>query len=172
MISFIFGIGFWGNRQRGILTDFDLPAPVNEIVGKRSGNILQFNKATYMKSGLNREEADVILKRLDQLMSDEKPWLEWELDLLTLADKMDVTTHKLSQVINEHLEKNFYDYINEFRLKEVKDRLMDSAYNEQKILAVAYDCGFNSKSTFYTFFKKYEEMTPTQYRQKTHQKVS
>ena len=99
-------------------------------------------------------------------MLSEQLYLESELHLAALAVKVNVSTHKLSQVINEYLDKNFFDFVNEYRIEKVKEFLGDPNYNKFKIVSLSYDSGFSSKSTFYNLFRKLEGMTPGEYRQK------
>jgi AraC-like DNA-binding protein len=74
-----------------------------------------------------------------------------------------MSRHHLTQLLNEKLEKNFYSFINEYRIGEAIDRLNDPAL-QVNILSLAFDCGFNSKSSFNNYFKKITGSTPTAYR--------
>ena len=165
---YIFGIGFYGYRQQGIFINDTVINAESENPEKKMGLVIQGNKnhLSYQKSGLNNEEAQIILSKLKNLMISEQPYLESELHLSALAVKVDVSTHKLSQVINESLNKNFFDFVNEYRIEKVKKLLSDPENNQLKIVSLAYDCGFSSKSTFYSLFKKSEGLTPAQYRLK------
>ena len=89
-----------------------------------------------------------------------------KLTVSELAQKLNISRHHLTQIINEKLNKNFYTFINEFRIEEVKIMFLDKKKEHYTILAVAYECGFNSKSTFNTLFKKYTGLTPSEYRKK------
>jgi len=71
----------------------------------------------------------------------------------------------LSQVINENIGKSFFDFVNEYRVRETKKALADSRSEQFSILGIAMDAGFNSKSAFYTAFKKYTGMTPSQFKE-------
>jgi AraC-like DNA-binding protein len=85
------------------------------------------------------------------------------LTLPVLARQLDCSPNHLSQVINEKLNENFFDFVNRHRIEEAK-RLLTQDERPQKILAIALDTGFNSKSAFYNAFKKQVHMTPAQYR--------
>lgn len=87
-----------------------------------------------------------------------------ELTLKDLASALDIYPHYITQVLNTVFNQNFYDFINNYRIEEVKERLRDSQYRNLTVLAIAYDCGFNSKSTFNRIFKQKTGLTPTQYR--------
>jgi AraC-like DNA-binding protein len=74
-----------------------------------------------------------------------------------------MSRHHLTQLLNEKVEKNFYTFINEYRIGEAIDRLNDPSL-QVNILSLAFDCGFNSKSSFNNYFKKITGHTPTSYR--------
>jgi AraC-like DNA-binding protein len=173
VIVYIFGIGFFGYKQRGIFDNIELPE-----IGFKEENIEQIAKikekkleVSYQKSGLNKEEALLILNKVKSLMQSEQPYLKSELDLPALAAMVGVSTHKLSQVINKYLNKNFFDFVNEYRIEKVKELLSDPRYNHFKIMSLAYESGFNTKSTFYNLFKKLENITPSEYRQKNQRRA-
>ena len=86
-----------------------------------------------------------------------------ELTLAKLAESTGISTHQLSEVLNQHAGKNFNHFVNAYRVEEVCQRLQSS--NSGKVLDIALDAGFSSKSTFNTIFKKFTGVTPTQYRQ-------
>jgi putative ABC transport system permease protein len=87
-----------------------------------------------------------------------------ELSLVLLAEKLNLTTHELSRIINTALKKSFNDFINEYRVAEVIKRMQDPAYDGITLLGIAYDSGFNSKSTFNLIFKKMTGKTPVEYK--------
>jgi len=70
----------------------------------------------------------------------------------------------LSQIINENFNRNFYDLINEYRVKEVKKCLSNQKYNNFTLLGIAYECGFNSKASFNGVFKKFTGLTPSEFK--------
>jgi len=97
-------------------------------------------------------------------MTKEKPFLNGNLSLVSLAASLNANPKVLSYVINEHMHKNFNDYINDWRIEEVKIRLNDKAYGHLKMISIAFDCGFNSKSTFNLAFKKATGLSPSGYK--------
>ncbi|EZH74290.1 hypothetical protein ATO12_15605 [Aquimarina atlantica] len=113
---------------------------------------------------LEEIESKHLLDKLTLFMNEKKPFLDGDISLITLANSLDVNPKVLSFVINEHSNKNFNDYINNWRVEEVKKRLNDKAYNHYKMLSIAFDCGFNSKSTFNLAFKKATGLSPSQYK--------
>ena len=120
----------------------------------------------YQKSGLDAETAVLLYSRLSVFMEVNKPYLEPDLTIYKLAEYLGVQRHHLSQVINEKAQKSFFDFINYYRVEEVKKQLSNPEMSNRNILGIALDCGFNSKATFNTAFKKYTGMTPSAY-QKT-----
>ena len=121
-------------------------------------------KAKYHRSILNLEESQRLAVLLDDAIQKEQLYLNPDLNRSILASKIDVTPHTLSQLLNNHLQKSFSEYINEFRLKEAKQKLADPAYNDFTILAIAYESGFKSKSSFQRLFKKHTGTTPSLYK--------
>jgi AraC-like DNA-binding protein len=119
---------------------------------------------SYQKSGLSESEAQSHLNKLINVMQTEKPYLNSELTLRELADHLSVSAHNLSEVLNTRLNQNFYDFINSYRVEEVKRRLAVNESEKYNLLTIAYDSGFNSKTSFNTVFKKQTGTTPSQYR--------
>ncbi len=116
----------------------------------------------YKNSKLTENEKENYIKELDDLILSNKPYLDYSLTLNDLAKMVKIPARELSQIINESKKKNFYDYINSYRIKEAKHILSSS--NEETILEVLYKVGFNSKSAFNTAFKKNTGLTPSKFR--------
>lgn len=125
-----------------------------------------FFRTKYETSSLNQGQASEIRIKLEQVMKDERPYLNPEMTLQKLAESLEIQPHHLSRVINQELKISFADYINTFRLEEATARLKDNKYDHLKISALAYECGFNSVPTFNTLFKKVHKSTPSDYRKK------
>ena len=123
-------------------------------------------KKKYSRSGLRQRKAEGYLDKLRSYLEEEQPYLRRDLTIQDIALALEIPQHHLTQTINELLEKNFYTLINEYRVEEVKKRLLDPKYNHLTVLAIAHDAGFNSKSSFNMTFKKYVGLTPSQYRKK------
>ena len=124
----------------------------------------------YRYSKLRQTEAKKIISLLNTYVIKEKPHLNCDLTLKELAKEINSTPRILSQIINEHFEVNFYDYINKLRIEESKKILSDFSHNKT-ILEILYESGFNSKSVFNASFKKNTGMTPTQFRRNQLDKV-
>ena len=118
----------------------------------------------YHRSGLDKETSRMFLGELASHMETKKPYLQGDLVLPQLAQQLGISANYLSQVINEQLKVNFYDFINGYRVEDAKRLMKNAGQKNINILKIAFDSGFNSKSAFYTAFKKVTSMTPTQYR--------
>lgn len=97
-------------------------------------------------------------------MDLEKPWLENDLTLGTLATRTGMTTHHLSQLLNDAFGKTFFDFINELRAREVRRCLDDPAYSGRSVLEIGLAAGFNSQGALNASFRKYFGSTPGRYR--------
>lgn len=117
------------------------------------------------KSLLGAGELENFKTRLDELMRTEKPFLDPQLTLANLAKRFGVNTTVLSFVINNGFGKNFNDFVNEFRINEVKTKIESGAAANQNLLGIAFDAGFNSKATFNRAFKKFTGIAPTEFQE-------
>ncbi len=116
----------------------------------------------YKFSALSAEQGRHYQKQLLKLMQTHKPYRDGNLTLPTLAEQLGISPNYLSQIINERFELSFRDFLNQYRVAEIQQLLLEQP--EQTILGLAYDSGFNSKSTFYAAFKKQVGITPSQFR--------
>jgi len=117
----------------------------------------------YQKSGLRQKDVASYVNKIRKYMVIEKPYLDRELTIYNLSDQLKIPRHILSEVINEHMGMNFYNLVNEYRVNEVKERMKGEDMKYLTILAIAYDSGFNSKSSFNTIFKEKTHQTPSEY---------
>jgi AraC-like DNA-binding protein len=117
----------------------------------------------YQRSGLKNKDVSDLVNKIRKFMVIEKPYLDRELSIYDLSNQLKISKHTLSEVINEHMGMNFYNLVNEYRIKEVKERMESDDYRQLTILAIAYDSGFNSKSSFNTIFKEKTGQTPSEY---------
>jgi AraC-like DNA-binding protein len=120
----------------------------------------------YSKSGLKEVQAEKYLDKLLSYMETNKPFLDNGLTISDLSAKTGISRHHITQILNEKYKRNFFTFINEYRVKEVMERFTDPKFNNYTILAIALDAGFNSKTTFNSFFKIQTGLTPSEYRQK------
>ncbi|WP_448546985.1 helix-turn-helix transcriptional regulator [Thalassotalea fusca] len=104
-----------------------------------------------------------LLRKLDHELNTNKFYLQPEFNQLYLAEKLEITRHQLSELLTFHSAGSFYELINQLRveavIKEIKTRPL-----HENLINIAFDCGFNSKSSFNKVFKKYTNKTPSQFR--------
>ncbi|MAC33692.1 MAG: hypothetical protein CME38_08830 [Haliea sp.] len=173
MVSLIYTMGFLGLRQPSIfsrpLKEYVQTVQTNEIAGVGTahetselsdvGEVIERDK--YQNSALDQSGSTALWQVLENLMIRDKLYLDPQLSLPQLADKLGVSVNYVSQAINQN-RMNFFEYTNRYRVEEVK-RLMDCD-GESSLLDLGFQAGFNSKSAFYNAFRKYAEQSPGQYR--------
>ncbi|HQU84783.1 MAG TPA: AraC family transcriptional regulator [Pyrinomonadaceae bacterium] len=109
---------------------------------------------------LAEKELEKLKEKLENLMRKEKIYLEPNLTLNDLSRRLGVNSSVLSYAINNGFGKNFNDFVNEFRIGDVKEKLKNS---DDSLLNIAFDCGFNSKATFNRAFKKFTGVSPKEF---------
>jgi AraC-like DNA-binding protein len=159
LTGYVLILGIYGYRQESIF--LEMASKSNEE------NQTDSKRKSYQKTFLDPAERELINQKLIDIMQQEKPYLESEITISDLASRLGIAVNKLSRVINEDYNHNFFDFINTYRVKEVKHLLTSSKTNDSKIESIAYDCGFNSKSSFYSIFKKHTHLTPTEFKEKS-----
>ena len=183
-VVFVLFIGYFGIRQVGIFTSqpaleiaqasYDSPdfpssysqtdtAPMPTFSEKTDSETTSPDRKKYEKSGLTPEAAEALHRRLQHLMNTEQLFKESELSLTDLAERLDTHPNYLSQIVNEKEGKNFYDYINSMRIEAFLKMTADPKSRQFTLLALALDCGFNSKSAFNRYFKKATGRAPSDY---------
>jgi AraC-like DNA-binding protein len=128
------------------------------------------NNKKYKHSILTSKEKQKYMAKLISLMEDEKVYRNPLISLNLLSKQLIIPNRYLSQVLNETLNKSFYDFINEYRIRDCAEFLADEQYYHKTILEIAFEVGFNTKSTFNSSFVKYLGVTPKEYRKKHQQK--
>lgn len=116
----------------------------------------------YKDKKIENDVAGNLISRINELMKTEKLFENPNLKLADVAKKMKILPHTVSQVLNDNHGKGFPQYLNEFRIEEAKKILKEDS--NSTLEAIGYDCGFNSKSTFFAAFKKNTGLTPAKYR--------
>lgn len=129
----------------------------------RVRQLIARERKKYEKVRLTSESAEKYLKKLLHFMETEKPYLDPDICLHKLSEEMMIPHHYLSQVINSRLNRNFYDFINNYRIEEAK-KILTNSKNHLTIIEVAFEVGFNSKSAFNRAFKKNVNMTPSDFK--------
>jgi AraC-like DNA-binding protein len=156
----VFFLGYFGIKQQAIYTSD--PSVLNEVASRPQKK--QKKKASqYLHSGLKQKEAEGHAAEIKDYFEKEKPFLDGKLSLSEVAQHMNISVNHLSQVINEQLRMTFFDFVNSYRVDEVKARLSSPDVKNFTLLGIAYDSGFNSKSSFNSIFKKFTGLTPSQF---------
>jgi AraC-like DNA-binding protein len=152
LFSFVYS--FYGIRQPVIFGQELNPVDIKKDAEK------------YTKSGLKDNQAEHYLQKLVSYVSENKPFLDRNLGINDLSIMTGIPRHHITQVLNERYKKNFFTFINEYRVKEVIEKFSDPRFRHYTILAIAFDAGFNSKTTFNSIFKSQTGLTPSQLREK------
>ena len=124
------------------------------------------DSASYGKPRYDPSQLEMLANELRSYMEEEKPYLQPDLSLANLASKLNIPKPELTYLLNNFMGANFFSFVNQYRLKAVIQKLENPKYDHLTILSIAFDCGFNSKSTFNGLFKQLTGMTPTEYRLK------
>jgi len=161
LIALLFyGIGYMGLRQPEVFSG----VKEKETQTEKSKPIETEMPKKYAKSSLSEEMASTHLEKLLEMMENEKLYLKSDLKLNDVAAQMNISTNHLSQAINTKTGKNFFDFINTYRVREAQRMLISPEYQHLTLLAIGLEAGFSSKSSFNKVFKEHSNLTPSQYR--------
>lgn len=147
----ILALGYYGIRQTPIFIN----APPHNPPSPGEIQIKKKQSQTVVPSAYKA--------RLEQLLVQEKPYLQSKLTLHDLATRLQLPAHQLSQLINREFGRNFFELINNYRVEEVKRKLADPSLQHLTLLGIALECGFNSKASFNRIFKKTTGQTPHEF---------
>ena len=141
------------------------PKITAEPVYKNNGQTKQpsAKETDHKKELLDEESVAAHKAKLQHLFETEKPYLNPDLTLRTLANQLGIHANQLSWLLNDGLEKNFNTFINHYRVEEFKASAHLPENSHLTIMSIAYDCGFNSKTVFNTYFKKETGLTPKEF---------
>ncbi len=186
-VVFVFFLGYFGIKQVGIFTqshptETNIEAKIlmnrtsspTESIGatQLSSNTTALfdapQKVKYLRSSLSEETAREIQKNLTKAISEDRLYTNPEITLAELAQTIDVHPNNLSQVINTFEGKSFYDYVNHRRIEEFKRIVALPESQRFTLLALALECGFNSKTSFNRNFKNATGLSPSEYLKQTH----
>ncbi|WNC71981.1 helix-turn-helix domain-containing protein [Thalassotalea psychrophila] len=120
-------------------------------------------KDKYAKSGLDQAQTKVIKTKLEAIMAQQEPFRDSSLKLQDLTEMLDIRRNHLSQILNNEYQMKFFDFINHYRLQAFLKSLHNCDSSEVNITELAYEAGFSSSSVFYKIFKRYQEISPSQY---------
>ncbi len=153
--AFIILIGYFGFKQKEVFINF--PSEGEKVIESEP-------EIKYAASKLENAELQQCCDKVGRYMKTERPYLDSDLTLPKLAEDLNVSTHHLSQVINEIHGKNFFNFVNQYRIDEVKRKIQDPTFENYSLLGIAFESGFNSKSAFNRVFKNLTGITPSQFR--------
>jgi len=152
IVIMLFFLGYYGVKQSKILVPEFL---LNPVINKEpSVNSIKMNPI----------EIEERISKIKEVLSKERLFLDEDLTLNKLANKVSLNDKKLSAIINQEMNTSFYDLINSYRLEEFKRRVSSDEFSNLTILGIAYDCGFKTKSTFNRLFKLNTGMAPSEYK--------
>lgn len=152
MLVLVWSLGLWGLNQRPGLQRVEAGFEAAEETA-----------AKYQKSGLAAEQTARIAAKLDEAMTADRLYLDPNLSLPKLSRHIRVPANHISQALNTSIGLSFFDYVNRWR---VRSAMADVADGSKGILDIAFDHGFNARSSFYRAFRKETGLTPTEYRLK------
>ena len=152
-------LGFRGMRQR---IETDTVSIDENMISSIKNSLLAADDVKPAES--DDKFSSELVERIRLFMKERKPHLDPDITLTSLARELDVGRNSLSQAINSGFGKNFFSFINGYRVEEVISMFDDPAYGKTNLLRIAFDAGFNSKATFNHIFKKYTGFTPKEYK--------
>lgn len=126
--------------------------------------MLHLSKEKYHYSSLSNTRKSLVLLQVQTVMREKQLYTNPDLTLKLFASKINLPERHISEVINDQLQTNFKDFLNNLRIEEFKKRLTDPKNDHLSILGIALECGFNSKTTFNTVFRKSTGQTPSAYK--------
>jgi AraC-like DNA-binding protein len=169
MAVLVYAIGYMGLRQPEVFryetAEYPVPKSLAAVQPPAPPPDEPEPAQRYERSGLSDVEARRLKTSLLAIMDAKRPWRDSELTLADLAEQLGSTPHKLSEVLNSEVGETFYDFVNGYRVREVQRRIKAGEARALKMLALAMDAGFASKSTFNQAFKKHTSQTPSDFRQ-------
>ncbi len=158
-VLWVFSLGYYGIRR----TSFFQAYPLISGHDSAGPGISELDKKKYEKTKISPDTYKQYEKKLLAHMKREKPYLDQKLTITELARQVDLPTYVLSQLLNEYLNQNFFEFVNKYRIEEVKKRYAEPESKNLTLIGIAMDSGFNSKSSFNRIFKQYTGKTPSEY---------
>ncbi len=158
MMVLVWTLAYWGLRQK---PGFEGRYTGDEIDLSTSARYVSTMDNKYQRSALGKEQAQRIADKINAAMELEQLHLDSSLSLHKLAQHVAISPNYISQTLNETMETNFFDFVNKWRIESAKPKIIA---NEDTVLNIALEVGFNARSSFYKVFKKETGQTPTEYR--------
>jgi AraC-like DNA-binding protein len=157
-----FSVSYFGIKQPYLFKV--VPEEVEDRERAKSKGVDTKETEKYKNSNLTDEQKNQYIEHIYAFMLSERPFMNPELTVQDLSKQLNISRHHLTEILNNDIGKNFFTFINEYRVDEVKRRLLDEKFEHLTIVALAFESGFNSKSTFNSIFKQNTNMTPTQWK--------
>lgn len=132
---------------------------------KKTDDLFLLNGSKNSGKKIDATEAEIFTQKLESVMNEKALYKNPNLTLQDLSKEINISSHQLSQLLNNNLGKNFTSFVNEFRIKEACEIITSN--DKLTLESIGYDVGFNSKSTFFVAFKKYTGTTPSNYQNQT-----
>jgi len=156
---YVLFLGYFGIRQGNIF--------INSVAVTRKSD---GKPASHETPSPAMTTDDAFIRTLIRSMEEKQPYLDPEITILRLSEILNVRTEVLSEVLNSRLGQNFFDFVNKYRVEEFKVQSILKVNSHLSIMGIAYNCGFNSKASFYRAFRKFEGISPTDYIERSHKK--
>lgn len=131
----------------------------SDVARKATATVEEKYKTNKVSTG----ECKRLAEKLEYIMQKEKPYINPDLKLADLAAAIGTSAHSLSYLFNQYLNRNYYDYINDYRIEEFKLLVNKDEYAKYTLSALAELCGFSSRASFFRSFKKATNITPSEY---------
>ena len=124
---------------------------------------LLIQKEKYAKSSLSKQDIETYGLKIKNYFETKRAFINPEFNLQLLSKDLALEKHKVSQILGDYFNASFYDVLNQYRIEEVCRQLRSSSHKNYSILGIAYNCGYQSKSSFNTAFKKIKGITPSEF---------
>ena len=157
----VWSLAHFGLQQKPVFTDYGKNETLDTAAPNNDKSIVLIPPMKYQRSALDSEQASRIADKINNTMSKEKLYLDSSLSLQKLANHLAISPNYISQTLNETLCTNFFDFINKWRIEAAKPKILA---NQDSVLNVALEVGFNARSSFYKAFKQETGTTPSEFR--------
>lgn len=155
----VFFIAYYSLKQKEIPSLNQQEKKEMDVIIRENFNVESNEKKLISDISLQEMKSVLI-----EVMNNQKPFLNPELSLFKLASQLDISSHQLSYIINKGFNENFYQFINRYRIEEAKKLIQDPKMQHLNLTGIAFEVGFNSKTVFYTTFKKNTNQTPSEFK--------
>lgn len=143
---YVLFIGFFGLKQKNVFISISDEKYLKPV-----------------KQKFIQKDESAFIEKLQSFMDNKQPFLDPEINLLKLSECLDVKPEYLSEILNSLIHQSFFDFINKYRIEEFKKQCVSETNKHLSIMGIAHNCGFNSKSSFYRAFNKFERISPSIY---------